>query len=86
MNTLALSPDGRLLATAPRQHNNEEEDLLRLWRVTARGLVPLAFPWGKIDRVRFSPDGKTLATSGSGGATLRGLTAPFPRERANAKR
>jgi WD40 repeat protein len=64
------------------QHNNEEGDLLRMWRVTAKGLVPLAFPWVKTDQVRFSPEGKTLATSDYSGVALWDLTAPVPRERA----
>jgi WD40 repeat protein len=81
VQTLALSPDGRLLATAPMQHNDEEGDLMRLWRVTDKGLIPLAFPWIKTDRVRFSPDGKTLALAERGGVALWDLTGPAPRER-----
>ncbi len=79
--TLSLSPDGRFLATAPMDHNVEEEDIVRMWKVTEKGLVPLAFPWVKADHVRFSPDGKTLATANHGGITLWDLTASPPRER-----
>jgi WD40 repeat protein len=63
------------------QHNVENFDLLRMWRVTEKGLLPLTFPSIKTDRVRFSPDGKTLATGSQAGITLWDLTAPIPRER-----
>jgi WD40 repeat protein/tRNA A-37 threonylcarbamoyl transferase component Bud32 len=77
---LSLSPDGRYLATAPPQHNVREWDHVRLWRVTAKGLVPVAFPWVESSHVRFSPDGRTLAT-GDRTITLWDLTTPYPRER-----
>lgn len=79
---VSLSPDGRFLATAPRDHNYDEVDLARLWRVGPKGLDPLEFPVEVCNQVRFAADGTTLAT-GRQNVTLWDITGPYPRERAN---
>jgi RNA polymerase sigma factor (sigma-70 family) len=62
--TLALSPDGRTLATAS---NSNEENGVRLWE-TASGkrLVPLPGPQKAISFLVFSPDSRRIATASSG--------------------
>jgi WD40 repeat protein len=75
--TLAFSPDGRFLASAqgraPQLDANASEARrpLRLWRMP-EGKEILAFgPSGaEVCDVAFSPDSRTLATSGPGGVTL----------------
>jgi WD40 domain-containing protein len=79
--SVALSPDGRLLAAAARDEGWPPPQPLRLWRVTDTGLASLAFPWLRTDRVAFTPDGKGLAAGGGGEIHLWDLTPKVPRER-----
>ena len=60
-STLALSPDGTLLAAGGT-------DQIRLWDVATRQLrdPPLTTPAGRIAAVAFSPDGTLLAAGGCG--------------------
>jgi WD40 repeat protein len=80
VGALALSPDGRYLFTGPSQSYNAD-DVVRLWRVTSKGLVTVAFPSVQSACVALSPDGKTLATANAAGITLWDLTGPVPKER-----
>ena len=79
VHSVAVSPDGAFVAAAIDQHNEGEPVLL--WRVTEKGLRPVAFPYLTGDHVGFSPDGKTLAVAGGGAVTLIDLTTPAPAER-----
>jgi WD40 repeat protein len=54
---LALSPDGRLLATAGGKGP------FRLWELATRREIPLTVPGGASSDVAFAPDGRTLAFS-----------------------
>jgi len=68
VQSLALSPDGKLLATGGQSFDN----LIRLWDLAAGG-VPIRTLAGHTDgvySVAFSPDGKILA-SGSRDKTVR---------------
>ena len=59
LTALALSPDSRLLAT------RAGDDRVRLWdAATGRELRQLAGHDGEASCVRFSPDGKLLASAG----------------------
>jgi WD40 repeat protein len=79
VRSVALSPDGRLMAVAPDQNNDPEP--VGIWAVTDQGLRPLAFPYTVGDRVRFSPDGKTLAVASRQAVVLLDLARPAPAER-----
>jgi WD40 repeat protein len=79
--SVALSPDGRLVAAASRDDGWPEPIPLRVWRVTETGLAPLAFPWVRTNRVAFTPDGKGLAAGSGGAIHLWDLTPRVPRER-----
>jgi WD40 repeat protein len=57
---LALSRDGRLLATA-------DEGPARLWEMATRREIPLALPHRNASRVDLSPDGRTVAVSDPSG-------------------
>jgi RNA polymerase sigma factor (sigma-70 family) len=57
IKSLALSPDGRLVASA------DDDGRIRLWD-TGTGELRLEFPLGTGTVVVFSPDGRTLATAG----------------------
>jgi WD40 repeat protein len=62
--TLALSPDGRTLATAS---NSNAENGVRLWETaTGKRLVPFPGPQQRISFLVFSPDSKLVATASSG--------------------
>jgi RNA polymerase sigma factor (sigma-70 family) len=59
----ALSPDGKLLATA----TTDQKPVIQLWNVaTWQELRRLYGPRASIFRLAFSPDGKTLASGGWG--------------------
>jgi hypothetical protein len=60
---LALSADGRLLATA-------DGSRVRLWEMATRREVPLALRPARCYLVDLSPDGRTLATRGPEGGIL----------------
>jgi WD40 repeat protein len=67
VTTLALSPNGRLLATAG------DDGTARIWDVTSRAQVGEPLDTGAVVRpvaLAFSPDGAVLAVSGDGGTAL----------------
>ena len=64
--TVALSGDGRMLATAD---GSNDVVLWDVWSNQRLGL-PLHLDAYRLDRARFSPTGTTVLTVGPGGATL----------------
>ena len=61
---LALSPDGKTLATSS---NSNLENGVRLWELaTGNRLMPFPGPEQAVTSVIFSPDGRHIATSSSG--------------------
>jgi WD40 repeat protein len=81
IGSIALSPDGRLLAVTQDRYNRHiYQDPLRLWRITDKGLTPLTIPWLSPYTALFSPDGKTLALTHDG-VELWDLTPPVPQVR-----
>lgn len=64
--SISLSPDGKTLATA-----GGNEGLVKLWDLTSRPFIPsptsLTNASNKVERVVFSPDGKTIAAAEKGG-------------------
>jgi WD40 repeat protein len=78
MDQVALSPDGRLLASG--RHTNDHT--LRLWRIEGDQLEQVAIPRVEALHVLFAPDGKTLAFGDhNGGVHLWDLTGPIPTDR-----
>jgi WD40 repeat protein len=61
---LALSPDGRLLATA------DDRPSCRLWELATRRQIPLRVPNGWSSDVAFAPDGRTLVFRGLTGEVV----------------
>ncbi len=58
----ALRPDGKAIATGT-------DDALQVWEINSgRELHRMAGAWNSIRSVAYSPDGKTLASSGAGGS------------------
>jgi len=79
VQSLALSADGTLLAAG----TDSGDRILRLWRVTEKGLRRLPTPPVEARHVAFAPDGKTLAYNGDDWAIhLWDLTSPVPVTRA----
>lgn len=73
----ALSPDGRLLATA-EYSTGSGPSVLRIWNLTDNPVVRLVLPLGNVGqdlRVEFSDDGKRVAAyyTFNGGNSLIGL-------------
>ncbi|MBC6458959.1 WD40 repeat domain-containing protein [Actinomadura sp. HBU206391] len=63
VNSVAFSPDGKILATAGFVSTEGGE--VRLWNVASRrSVLILRTRLGEFDSVAFSPDGKTLAIGG----------------------
>ena len=73
-STLAISPDGRYLATASRKNT------ARIWETTDWQETQRLRHEGKVRAVAFSPDGQTLAT-GSEDGTARFWTVASGKER-----
>src|SRR5205823_3543501 len=73
MNMVALSPDGKVLATgggfvpssaAAEASSDPVPGDVRLWEVASgRRLAVLPAPEGRVTRLAFAPDGKTLAAA-----------------------
>jgi WD40 repeat protein len=61
---LALSADGRLLATT------DGDGQVRLWELASHREVPITVPTGKCRDVAFAPDGRTLAVSSTSGKAV----------------
>ena len=66
VNSVALSPDGRTLATA------SADGTVRLWNVARRTPLgqPLSGHRAAVWSVAFSPDGRTLASAGADGTVI----------------
>jgi len=69
VDAVALSPDGKTLATG------DLDGTARLWDLATHAQI--GPPLGKeVSGVAFSPDGMTLATAGPGGAQLWPISPP----------
>lgn len=68
---LALSPSGRILASAGGGPNNRSDDSVRLWDVaTGMELRRLTGHRNIVSGVAFAPDGKTVASASNDGTVL----------------
>jgi WD40 repeat protein len=79
--SLAISRDGRLLATASAVGRR----ILRVWRIDGNLLEELDLPELKAQHTAFSPERNTLAFCGDGFALLWDFEKDRPRERARLK-
>src|SRR5262249_13208826 len=73
VGVLALSPDGRRLATvgliehsspSGSMHSITSDDQVRIWDVPKGEELPLHIRPGRVSAVAFTPDGRTLLTNG----------------------
>lgn len=69
VTSMAISPDGRILATGSSDHTIVLTDLTDPSRPTQLGL-PLTPDIGNVASVVFSPDGQLLATGGENGSVV----------------
>ena len=69
---VAFSPDGKILAGGSVYDSQlGRSDLIRLWEIpSGQILTTLAGHTSTVRTLRFSPDGKTLASSGDDGTIL----------------
>jgi RNA polymerase sigma factor (sigma-70 family) len=66
VQAVAISPDGKTLATAPADHNHVPPPVLRLWEVaTGKELARCKGHQSYISALVFSPDGRAVASAGS---------------------
>ena len=86
MNAIVLSPDGKTLATGGSRNGSGAEASavpgdVRIWDVaTGRRLVVLPVPAGRVTRLAFAPDNRTLAVATDAPTMLLwDITAPTPR-------
>jgi WD40 repeat protein len=70
LSAAALSPDGRLLATAGNG------DIVLWDTVTSTALRPIPGPGFTVDSIAFSPDGARLAGSGASSEAYLGIIRP----------
>ena len=72
--SVAYSPDGSTLAVISSRGVGDDtsaDDTVRLWNVVpGQPKTSFIFPAESVGRVRFSPDGRTLAVTGRGGVDL----------------
>jgi WD40 repeat protein len=61
INSITISPDGKLLATASR------DDTAKLWNLQGKELATFSGHRGDVYSINFSPDGKVLATASKDG-------------------
>jgi WD40 repeat protein len=61
INSITISPDGKLLATASR------DDTAKLWNLQGKELATFSGHRGDVYSISFSPDGKVLATASKDG-------------------
>jgi WD40 repeat protein len=76
MGAVAISPDGRFLIAAPDQQNDPEP--LQAWRVTEKGVDPMALPYISGGHIAFAPDGRTLAVADARSLSFVDLSQAVP--------
>jgi WD40 repeat protein len=68
VQALALSPDGKQIATTEMQISTTGgEDIIRIWDSAGKQLSKLKGHQGSVYGIAFSPDGKQIATAGKDG-------------------